>query len=156
MIDQAERERFAAEVTRLRDEGWTWPEISELTGRSERTCKRALDGPKPCKHRGCPNDRLLSGLYCTEHAKAAMRNKPGQGDRQQQVLRLMRKHGYLTSAQLQQMTGLQADHVSQITGRLLRLGLIERPMPGHYTMPRPDEMKPVEPTPITPFEKSGV
>jgi len=150
MIAESQREAFRKEVTKLRDEGWSWAEVAELTGRPMRTCKRALDGRKKCARRGCPDQALLSGQFCTEHARKAMRNKPGQGERQQEVLRLLRKHGHMTSEQLRQATGIDAVRLGQVTKRLVRLGLIERPMRGHYTMPRPPEFVPeqtIEPTP---------
>ena len=150
MIAESQREAFRAEVTKLRDEGWTWAEVAELTGRPVRTCKRALDGRKKCARHGCTEQALLSGQFCVEHAKKAMRNKPGQGERQQEVLRALRKHGYMTSEQLRQATGIDSVRLSQITKRLVKLGLIERPMMGHYTMPRPPEFvpeQPIEPTP---------
>ena len=139
------------QVRALRDLGKTWPEVSRAVGRPKRTCQRAIEEPDQlCAHRGCPQVRLLSGVYCSGHAKLRMRNKPGQGERQQQVMRIMRKLGHASSEELRTLTGLNASSLGQITGRLVRLGLIERPMKGHFTMPRADEWKPDTPIAPTP------
>lgn len=139
-------DEFRQQVLELREQGKSWPEVSRALGRPKRTCQRAgAPQIRLCKHRGCEQVALASGLYCTEHAKARMHNNPGQGDRQQQVMRLLRKHGHLTSEQLRQMTGIGSSSLGQITGRLARLGLIERPLMGHFTMPRPENLKPEHP-----------
>ena len=133
--------KFAAEVQELRDEGWTWPEIAELTGKPQRTCQRAIGVGHPekrCAHKGCDEPALHSGRYCSTHARMKMRNKPGQGDRQQQVMRVMRRHGVLRVEQIRQMTGMDPSGVGQVLKRLVGLGLLERPNMGIYTLPRKD------------------
>ncbi len=79
-----------------------------------------------------------------------MRNKPGQGPEQVKVMRVMRKLGHASSEELRTMTGLGSTNLGQILGRLVQLGMLERPMKGHYTMPRPPELKPEHPVIPTP------
>jgi hypothetical protein len=134
-------QEFAAEVQELRDEGWTWPEIAELTGRPQRTCQRAVGVGHPerrCAQRGCDEPALHSGRYCSTHARLKMRNKPGHGERQQQVMRVMHKHGCLRVEQIRQMTGMDSMGVGQVLSRLVKLGLLERPNSGIYMLPRKD------------------
>jgi Homeodomain-like domain len=130
---------FREEVQALRDEGWTWPEVAELTGRSKRTCQRAIERPERiCAHHGCRETTTWNGRLCPAHAKLAMRNKPGHGPRQQQVMRQVRRHGFLSSEQLRNLTGLDSTSLGQVTTRLVRLGLLERPMMGYYRLPTND------------------
>lgn len=139
-------DEFREQVRELRAQGLSWAKVSKVTGRPQRTCHRALEVPnKPCAHRDCDEPRLLSGVYCSMHAKLKMRNKPGEGERQKQVMRIMRKHGHLTSEELRTLTGLDSSNLGQIMGRLVQLGLVERPTQGHYTMPRPAEYRPEHP-----------
>lgn len=143
-------DEFRQKVRHLRDvEGLSWPKLAKVAGRPQRTCQRAYKEPdQPCAHRDCDEPRLTSGIYCTVHARLRMRNKPGQGEQQQKVMRVMRRLGHATSEELRTATGLDPSNLGQIMGRLVQLGLVERPMKGHYTMPRPDEWKPD--VPITP------
>ena len=148
MIDEA----FAEEVRKLRDEGWTWDEVAEITGRAKRTCARALElREKTCKHKGCQEPVVShSGVFCSLHAKQRMRNKPGQGDRQREVMRHMRRLGTASSAQLRTLTGMDSMSLGQVTGRLVKLGMIERATQGWFTMPRPEGWKPAQPIEPTP------
>ena len=139
------------QVADLREQGKSWAEVSRIVQRPKRTCQRAVKEPDQlCAHRGCPQARLLSGVYCSTHAKLRMRNKPGQGERQQQVMKVMRRLGHASSEQLRQQTGMNSDSLGQVTARLVKLGLIERPTQGHYTLPRSDEWKPEAPITPTP------
>jgi hypothetical protein len=134
-------DEFAAEVQELRDEGWTWPEISELTGKPQRTCQRAIGVGHPekrCAHKGCDEPALHSGRYCSPHARLKMRYRPGQGIKQQEVMRVMRRHGVLRVEQIRQMTGQDVSGVGQVLGRLVKLGLLERPNMGIYKLPSKD------------------
>lgn len=144
-------DEFRARVRALREQGKSWPEVSRAVGRPKRTCQRAIEEPDQlCAHRDCTEIRLTSGVYCTTHAKLAMRNRPGGGERQREVMRVMRRLGHATSEELRQATGMDTMNLSQVTSRLVNLGLLERPMKGHYTMPRDEQYRPevpIEPTP---------
>lgn len=145
-------DEFRARVRNLRDQGKSWPQVSRLTGRPQRTCQRALEVPvRVCSHHGCNQPtEAVNGKLCPEHRKRAMRNKPGQGPEQQRVMRIMRKLGHASSEELREFTGLDSSSLGQIMTRLVRLGMIERPMKGHYVMPRPPEMTPAHPIANTP------
>lgn len=145
-------DEFRAEVLKLRDEGWTWPEIAELTGRSQRTCQRVVElNERTCEHRGCDEPVLSdNGRFCTHHAKTRMRNKPGQGEQQRMVMRHMRRLGHATSEELRTVTGLDTSSLGQIASRLVQHGMLERPMKGHYCMPRSPEFTPAAPIGPTP------
>ena len=132
-------DEFKAQVQAARDDGLSWPKVAKRVGRPVRTCQRALHVGQPravCAHRGCAEQATPSGRLCPEHARLAMRNRPGHGERQEQVMRLIRKHGLLTSEQIRNLTGLNSDNVGQITNRLVRLGLLARPNRGVFTLPR--------------------
>lgn len=122
------------QVRELREQGHSWPQVSKIVGRPQRTCQRAFYDRPDCARQGCRRPALASGRFCTEHAKLAMRNKPGEGFRQREVMRLMRKHGMLTSERLRGMTGLRPDALGGILSRLVALGLLERPLQGHYRL----------------------
>lgn len=144
---------FAEKVRELREQGHSWRKTAKLAGRPVRTCQRAIGVGQPgreCAHSGCSEPALMSGRYCSEHAKNRMRNKPGQGDRQKEVMRHMRRLGYATTEELRTLTGLGSDHLGQVLGRLVKLGMIERPMMGHYCMPRAPEFVPEAPILPTP------
>lgn len=129
-------DEFRAEVARLRDEGWTWPEVAELTGVSQRTCSRALASQKKvCAHRGCAELANLNGALCPEHSRAAMASKAGHGPRQRHALRVVRRKGLATSKDIQDATGMTANNTGQVLSRLVRLGLLERPVTGYYRIP---------------------
>lgn len=130
---------FAAEVLGLREQGMTWPQVSKATGRPQRTCQRAIGVGQPakrCAEHGCAEPALRSGRYCDSHARQKMRFGPGRGVRQIEVMRIMRRKGFASSEELRSMTGMNSDSLGQVLGRLVRLGMLERPMMGHYRIPR--------------------
>lgn len=132
-------EEFQAEVLRLREQGLNWAEISRALGRPKRTCQRAAGvgvSAGYCAEDGCDGRAVRSGRYCREHGTKRMkRTAPGEGPKQLVVMKLMRKHGMLTFEQLRLMTGFNSDILGRVLGRLLELGLIERPVRAHYRMP---------------------
>lgn len=130
---------FKTKVEALRAEGKSWPQISKIVGRPQRTCQRAVGmKPKLCKEANCDLVATPSGNYCRKHGISRMvSNKAGEGPRQQEVLKLIQNHGFLSAEQLRVLTDLNATHLNQVTGRLLNLGLIERPVRGYYSVPRP-------------------
>lgn len=141
-------DEFREQVRELRAQGLSWPKVSKVVGRPQRTCQRALELPpaRLCAHKDCDEIvTTLNGKLCPEHAKKAMRNKPGEGPEQVKVMRIMRKLGHATSEELRTLTGHSPDGLGQIMGRLVQLGLVERPSKGHYVMPRPPEYRPEHP-----------
>jgi hypothetical protein len=145
-------DEFREQVRELRAQGLSWSKVSKAVGRPQRTCQRAAQPSViPCAHDGCETPRLTSGQYCTVHARQRMAHKPGHGERQLQVMRVMRKLGHATSEELRTATGLDTANLGQIMGRLVQLGLVERPIQGHFTMPRPPEYRPEHP--ITTIEQ---
>lgn len=141
-------DEFREQVRELRAQGLSWPKLSKVVGRPQRTCQRALEAPpaRLCAHKDCEEVvTTLNGKLCPEHKKKAMRNKPGEGYQQQQMMRIMRKLGHATSEELRTLSGLDSMSLGQVMGRLVQLGLVERPVQGHYVMPRPPEYRPQHP-----------
>lgn len=138
-------EAFRRKVRRLRDEGWTWPEVAELTGRSLRTVQRAAQPREPareparCAVRDC-QEPVISRVakYCQAHGKERMGSNRGKGEHQEAVLKLVRKRGLVTSADVRDMLGLDTSAAGQVLSRLVKLGLLERPVYGHYRLPVDD------------------
>lgn len=128
---------FKAEVQTLRAEGWTWPEIAEILGCAQRTCQRALavQRQKKCARCDCDEQAVSNGKFCVEHGRAAMNNRAGEGTNQRQVLRLLKRHGLLTTEQLRNLTSLNSDSLGQVMTRLVKLGLVERPIRSYYRLP---------------------
>lgn len=142
-------QEFKAQVEAARAEGLSWPKVARKLGRPERTCKRALKVGQPkgtCAERGCTEPTTPSGRYCEQHARERM-GRSAKPTRQEEVMKLMREHGSLTSEQLRNLTGMNSDMVGQVTIRLLKQGLIERPTRGRFTLPRAHEYRPEHPIP---------
>lgn len=141
-------DEFRVEVQALRDQGLSWPQVSKRVHRPQRTCQRALEMPlRICGRPGCDELATPNGRLCPTHAKLKMRNKPGSGPSQEKVMRVMRKLGHASSEELRALTGLDSSNLGQITGRLVQLGMLDRPIRGHFTMPRPAELTPEHPVP---------
>lgn len=133
-------DEFRRQVQTLRDEGKSWPEVSRITGRPQRTCHRALETTERiCDHRGCdlPVPSTTARL-CKRHAWLKQHSKPGRGERQQQVLAVVRRHGLASAEQIRNETGLDSTNLGHVTGRLVHFGLLERPVRGHYRIPGPN------------------
>jgi Homeodomain-like domain len=140
-------------IVQLRAEGWTWKEVAELTGYSVSQCCRLLTPERYerdrqrqrayarrrrqirvlCADCGAPCTRTAG--RCRSCARRA-RTMKGTGPHQQAALKLVAEKGLITNQDLADLLGLTYSEAAQVNARLVRYGLLERPVTGFYRLPR--------------------